>query len=229
MHPLKPLLLFSIGTAAIQASSPAEGQAAYSFTENNGTTIWLGATPPASASLITSTQVVTLQPLPPDYVAPPLETTPVTSYLTLSPTEKITETRTETLTLGISTASASAGAYTGLAFNGWNSSMSSFITVKSPAIGPVKVAENLAYYSGTAYPMPPHSTVSFSLGNATRHVKARAVADIVVATIDGVAVSWTNKYDGTYLSSSSTSPLVVPVTATALQSEPEFSRKFPRL
>ena len=29
----------------IQASSPAEGQALYSFTEDNGTTICLGATP----------------------------------------------------------------------------------------------------------------------------------------------------------------------------------------
>ena len=31
--------------SVIQASSPAEGQALYSFTEENGTTTWLGATP----------------------------------------------------------------------------------------------------------------------------------------------------------------------------------------
>lgn len=31
--------------SVIQASSPAEGQALYSFTEGNGTTTWLGATP----------------------------------------------------------------------------------------------------------------------------------------------------------------------------------------
>ena len=31
--------------SVIQASSPAEGQAAYSFAEDNGTTTWLGATP----------------------------------------------------------------------------------------------------------------------------------------------------------------------------------------
>lgn len=201
--------------SVIQASSPVEGQAAYSFIEDNGTTTWLGATPPASASLITSTQIVTLQPVPPGYVAPPVEITPVTSYLTLSSTKTITETRTETQTLASFTAFASAGAYTGLASHGWNSSISTLITVKSLAIGSVII--------------PPSGIVSFSPGNATHQIKARDVTDIVVATIDGVAVSWTNNYDGTFPSSSDTSPIAVPVTATALQSEPKSSRKFPRL
>ena len=216
--------------SVIQASSPDEGQGAYSFTEENGTTSWLGATPPASASLITSTQIVTLQPVPPGYIAPPMEIAPVTtSYLTLSSTETITETRTETQTLTVSTTPASVGAYTGLAANGWNSSMLTFITVKSPAIGSVTIANKLVSFPGTAYPIAPSSIVSFSSGNATRHNKARDVADLVVATIDGVAVSWTNNYDGIPMSTSDTSPTIVPVTATALQSEPESSRKFLRL
>lgn len=212
--------------SVIQASSLAEGQVAYSFTEDNGTTTWLGATPPISASLITSTQVVTLQPVPPGYVAPLVETTPVTSYLTLSATKTVTETLTETQTLAISIAAASAGAYTGVASNGWNSSISTFITVKFPPT--VTIAEKLAYHPGTVYPMVPSGIVPFSPGNATRHIKARDVGEIV-ATIDGVAVSWNNNYNGTSLSTSGTSQILVPVTVTALQSESEFSCEFPRM
>ena len=199
--------------SVIQASSPAEGQAAYSFTEENGTTTWLGATPPSSASLITSTAVITLQPVPPGYVSSQQAVTPLMSYLTLSSTETVTETRTETQTLGNSTASTLAGAYTGFASNGWNSSIPKFITVKSPPVGSVTIAEKLAYFSGTAYPIAPSGIVRSPSGYAARHIKARNVGDIVIATIDGVAVSWTNNYD--------------PVPATPLQLGPEPSRKFP--
>lgn len=38
-------VIFTQVVSVIQASSPAEDQAAYSFTEENGTTVWLGATP----------------------------------------------------------------------------------------------------------------------------------------------------------------------------------------
>lgn len=199
--------------SVIQASSPAEGQAAYSFAEDNGTTTWFGATPPASASLVTSTQVVTLQPVPTGSLAPLVDITPVTSYLTLSSTETITETLTETQTLAISTATASAGvvgAFTGFAYHGWNSSMSTFVTVKLPPIGSVTIAEQLPYRPGTAFPMVPSGIVPLSPSNATRHINARDVGEIV-ATIDDVVVSWTNNYDGTSLST--------------IQS----SRKFPRL
>ena len=215
--------------SVIQASSPSEGQAAYSFTEDNGTTTWLGATPPASGSLITRTQVVTMQPVPSGYVAPSMEVTPITSYLTVSSTETLTETHTETQTLAVLTASASAGAYTGLAANGWNSSISTLITVKSSAIGSITILEKLAQYSGTAHPMIPSGVVPFPRSNATRHNKIRDIADIISATIDGVIVSWTDNYDDTTLSSSDPSSTSVPVTATTSLSEPEFSRKCPRL
>lgn len=65
--------------------------------------------------------------------------------------------------------------------------------------------------------MAPSGIVPFPPGNATRPIKLRDVGDLVFATIDGVAVSWTNNYIGTFVSSSDTSPVVVPVTATALQ------------
>ena len=219
--------------SVIQTSSPSEGQALYSFTEDNGTTTWLGVTPPTSASLITSTQVVTVQPVPPSSVAPPVEATRVTNYLTLSSTETLTETLTETHTetqiLTVSIASASAGAYTGLASNGWNSSMSKFITVTSPAIGSVKIAEKVEQHPGTGYPMVSSGLVPVSRGNKTRHNKARDIADIIVATIDGVAVSWTNNYAGTPLSFSDTSSIIATITATTPQLEPESSRECPKL
>ena len=209
----------------IQASSPAEGQAAYSFAEDNGTTTWLGATPPASASLITSTQVVTLQPVPPGYVAAQEGATQVTNDSAVPHTAIITETRAETQTLviaTISTAYASARAYTGLASNGWNSSMSTFVTIRSAAIGSVMVG-------GISALPAPSGSVAVSRGHLTHLIKVRDVGDIVVATIDGAAVSWTNEYGGTSLSTPYTSPFVIPVTATALQPERESSRKFLRL
>lgn len=215
--------------SVIQASSPSGGQALYSFAEDNGTTTWLGATPPVSASLITSTQVVTMQPVPPGYIAPPVEVTPVTSYLTLSSTETLTETLTETQTLTVPIASASAGAYTGLASNGWNSSMSRFVTVKTPAIGSVTIEEKLAQYSGTAYPVVSSGLVPVPRGNTMRLNKVRDIADIIIATIDGVVVSWTNNDEGTPLSSSGTSPLVAPVTTTAPLLKSDTSRHCPRL
>lgn len=107
--------------------------------------------------------------------------------------------------------------------------MSTFITVKFPPIGSVTVAEKLAYYPGTAYPVAPSGVGPLSPGNATRHIiKARDVGE-VVATIDGLAVSWTNNYDGTSLSTSDVSSIIAPVTTTALQSDLESYRKFPRL
>ena len=152
-----------------------------------------------------------------------------TSFLTLSSTETVTETRTETQTLAISTVSAYDGAYTGFASNGWNSSMSTFIRAKSFTIGSVTVAEKLAYFPGTAHPAVSSRVVPLPPGNATRYVKARAAANIVVASIDGVAVSWTNNYDGSSASAFSTPPVVTPVIATALQSEPASSCKFQRM
>ena len=212
----------------VQVSSSAEDQAAYSFTEDNGTTAWLGATPPSSASLVISTHVVTLQPVPSGYVAPLTGVTPVSSYLTYSSTETVIEAQTRTRTLTFSAASASVGAYTGLASAGWNSSISTFITVISPAVGSVTVAESLARFSGTAYPRVSSGVAPLSLGNAKRHLEARDIPVIVSATIDGVVVSWTNNYDGTPSSTSNASPIVVPITATTSQSvEPDTSCKFP--
>ena len=214
--------------SVIHASSPSEGQAAYSFTYDNGTTTWLGATPPASASLITSTQVISLEPVPSGYVASPAKATPVTSYLTVSSTETLTETYTAAKSLAVLTASASAGAYTGLASNGWNLSMSTLITVKSPAIGSVTIAEKLAQYSITAYSVIPSGLVPFPRGNAARQNKVRDIENVISATIDGVVVSWTDNSDGTPPSSSDTSSSVVPVTATTPQFEPQSSCKCPK-
>lgn len=216
--------------SVIQASSPSEGQALYSFAEDNGTTTWLGATPPASASLITSTQVVTMQPVPPGYVAPPVEATPVTSYLTLSSTETLTQTLNDTQSPTISIAPVSAGAYTGLAYNGWNSSVSKFVTVKTPAIvGSITIEEKLAQYSVTAYPVLSSGLVTAPRGNKMRLNKVRDIADIIVATIDGVVVSWTDTFDGTPVSSSGTSPVVSSGTTTAPLLKADTSHKCSKL
>ncbi|KAK4691852.1 hypothetical protein P7C71_g5239, partial [Lecanoromycetidae sp. Uapishka_2] len=121
----------------IQATSNA---GAYSFTEENGTTSWLGQTPPASAVLVTATSYITLQPI--------ITSSPIvsegafsqsTTHLTLYSTETITETSTMTVTESSLAFSSAAGAYTGLKSNGWNATMTTLTKVKATATGTVTI------------------------------------------------------------------------------------------
>lgn len=196
----------------IHASSLLEGQGAYSFTEDNGTTTWLGATPPATASLLFSTHIVTLHPVP--LSSSPLQkgTSTVTRYLTVSSTETVTKILTETKTLSISTASAPS--YTGMGSGGWNSTMATLKKTKPLVTGPGKpvlyqsgVEVKLVHHDETAYPLNPSGTL-------TRRIKARGIGDVVVATIGGAVVSWTNNYAGSS-PSTKTEATMAPVTMTA--------------
>jgi len=206
----------------IPATSGAEG---YSFTEENGTTSWFGNTPPATAVLVTATSFITLQPvLTPSPAVSEEASAQLTTHLTLYSTETITETSTMTLTESYLMISSPAGAYTGLKSKGWNATMTTLRTVKaattgtgsskpshyqpafkaeekaavigaeaaapSPYLPALKAEKKAASFSGTAY------ALRTPLANSTGIIEARQAPNIVVATIDGVVVSWTNNWTG---------------------------------
>lgn len=176
----------TFSTPAISVIHAASPTAPYSFTEDNGTTIWLGGnTPPASASLVTSTSFITLHPVVSPWNSGVSEgrSAQATTYLTLSSTRTITETFTETLTHSLTTGLASAKGYTGFGSAGWNATFSEAKATATRS-GLVNVEEKAAG-KGLA--------LRTSYGNSTNHVEPR---QIIVATIDDVAVSWTNSYDG---------------------------------
>jgi len=214
-------------THVIQVLQASSLPGPYSFTEDNGTTIWMGGqTPPASASLVTSTSFITLQPVSTP-VSEGASAATTTSYVTISSTRTVTHTYSKTLTESISVVpaffSTSAEAYTGDGYTGygsggWNATLTTFRKLKvnptgsgriSPSVyepgAPVRVWSQ----QGGLYAPPTFSS------NSKRPIKPRQVGDIVAATVDGVTVSWTNIYDGSTPTVSEAGPTFVPVTATA--------------
>lgn len=103
--------------------------------------------------------------------------------------------------------------FSGLGLNGWNATFRTLIKEKlvGSANQPAKllsqqtgVKENLATRPGTGSFL---ATPSYS-SNATKNIEGRQLGSIVVATIDGVIVSWTNNYDGAALTTPT--PVVIP-------------------
>lgn len=97
--------------------------------------------------------------------------------------------------------------------NGWNTTLTAVPKEKAAESGtePLKplhklpnVKENHAASLGTA-----------SLAAVTKHIEARQLGAIVVATIEGVVVSWTNDYDG----SAAATPAPVPTKTHAALKE----------
>ena len=97
------------------------------------------------------------------------------------------------------TATTAFKSFPGLGLSGWNATFN----VKEKAVGSANepaqvlsqltgVKTNLATRPGTASLLAAPSYSS----NATNNIRARQLGSIVVATIDGVVVSWTNNYDG---------------------------------
>ncbi len=220
-------------TQVINLMPASDKPGPYSFTEDNGTTSWMGGqTPPASAQLITSTSTITLHPVStivPDASQGTSDIT-ATPHLTLSATETVTHTITETLTHFIPTVPASTR-YPGYGSAGWNASLTTFLKHTTAATGSrafkpsgqEPASKNLTSYHTAAVVTPT------AYGKSPRHIKARQVGGIVVATIDGVAVSWTNGFDGSSPTISYTGPAFVPVTATAPTFTGNAGYKFPTL
>lgn len=219
-------------THIIQVIKATAPPGPYSFTEDNGTTSWMGGqTPPASASLVTSTLFITLQPVS----TPGSEGTSATttSYVTISSTQTVTDTYTKSLIESLSVVPASTKAYTGHGYTGlgsagWNATLTTFLKLKvvptwsgraNPSVYEPGAAVHSLSQQGGLNPSPTSSIKS------TRLIKPRQVGDIIVATIEDVAASWTNSYDGSTPKLSEAGPTFVPVTATA----PPFGSKLAKV
>lgn len=100
--------------------------------------------------------------------------------------------------------------FTGLGLSGWNATFRTLLkeNIVGTANEPAKllsqqtgVKDNLVTRPGTASGLAAASglAVPSRYSNATNNIGARQLGSIVVATIDGVVVSWTNVYDGAAL------------------------------
>ena len=242
----------STQTISVVHVTPPTGDGIYSFTVDNDTTSWFGGqTPPATASLVTSTAFITLQPeIPPVSTVSQSQSATSTSYLTLLSTivtanpsppvselasAQTTSSSTETTTIDVTVietlahssrygASASAGLYFGHARSGWNATMTTLLKSKGHINPSLSVTEKATSLQGTSHPKATCTGSSARLLKArtgrSRLLKPRQVGDIVVDTIDGHVVSWTNEFDGQTPSTSEAveTPLSVPTTVQAVAS-----------
>ena len=178
---------------SVSTSQPTDKDQ-YSFINDHGTTSWIdGKVPATTASIATSTIVVTVRPQPKSTTLSSKTSKISTSFTTLFTTIYQTVDHTEVLTLGYSTAPSFSSWISAYSLNGWNVSLTSS---KVEAVGDVTSS---AYWTNTTvYP-----TVSALSGNTpsnyaklTERIHARQVGAVITATINGLAVSWTNSYGG---------------------------------
>ncbi|KAA6414004.1 MAG: hypothetical protein FRX48_02366 [Lasallia pustulata] len=145
--------------------------------------------------------------------APAANTSFSTVFWTIVTTEQVTETLTETTY----TVPRSTRILAGLGSSGWNTSLTTLQTIKA---GPTasRVSNQWSVQKGV-----PHTIVhslqsgySYSLsgsaasGYVSKNKVERQLGAIVYANINGVAVSWTNDYDGGSNPTSTTSTSATP-------------------
>ncbi len=229
--------IYTTLTSVVSIDEPSSApvvtdQGPYSFNVNGDSTSWFGGrTPPSTGSLVTSTSVVTLVPVPESSPAsnkglePTVSVTPTTSYTTTFLTTVVSWIHIETLTKSMPSSVASAKIFSGLGSNGWNVTYTTLKTVKA-SDGGSRVVKSAISKTGlndeTPLPLPgsaltlPASSPSMDL---TKHKHARQLGAVIDATIDGVVVSWTNNYQGDSASTSAlTSGPVGPMTTSTMVS-----------
>ena len=162
---------------------------------HDGSTLWLnGKTPTAGAQLVTTSTVVTLQPVP-DAQTSSLVDKPSTSTVTLSSTSFYTEVGTEILTLAsVPSIESPTRIYSPLNSKGWNVSSTTLQTLPSPT---KTATRGTVLYAGlsTGSKLPTLSTDS-SLGRNPKKLWPRQLGAVVTATIEGQIVTWINSYSG---------------------------------
>ena len=120
--------------------------------------------------------------------------------------------------------SASAGLYFGQARSGWNATMTTLLKAKGTINPSLSVAEKATSLQGTPYSKETRTAeverLILARNGRSRQIKPRQVGVIVVDTIDGHVVSWTNEFDGQTPSTSEAveTPLSVPTTVQAIAS-----------
>ena len=225
--------VFSI--AEPSSKSTVADQGPYSFNVNSGTTSWFGGKTPSNTGFFaTSTRVVTLVPVPKsssEFAKGPGPTpsdgsyTSVTSYTTTFLTTVTTKVHTETITESVSSGIAIAKIFSGLGSSGWNMTYSTLRTIKisgdsSCEVQPAPSAsENAGFIVEKLLPLlasVPALVTLPSSKNATQRNRVRQIGAVIDATIDGVAVSWTNNYSGS--SATTSAPKATPDAPMATSS-----------
>ena len=161
--------------------------------------------------------MVTTNPSPPVVELVAAQTTSCSSLLTKTTNSDVTVIKTLAHSSNYKP-SASAGLYFGQARNGWNATMTTLHKSRGPINLSLSLAEKGASLQGTSSPKEVSTGKPARLPKArigrSRLLKPRQVGDIVIDTIDGHVVSWTNEFDGQTPSTSEGvgTPLSVPTT-----------------
>ncbi|MCJ1226207.1 hypothetical protein MMC12_002856 [Toensbergia leucococca] len=226
----KYFLSFTKVISVLQATSTSvdANQGPYYFFEHNGTTVWLdGKTPPAGDALVTSTTTFVVDPTPtgPEKSSAQvsqsslasLTTTFSTTFLTIFTTEH----HTETLTESTSTLPVSANGFSSSGWNGWNATATTLRTVTGIVLNS-STAEPL-YYQTAFTQQRKDATSPGGSSNYTKPanesewstLSARQVGAVVVITLDGAVVSWTNSFNGIYPPPSPVTISSIPTTPTS--------------
>ncbi|KAK0517443.1 hypothetical protein JMJ35_000598 [Cladonia borealis] len=120
--------------------------------------------------------------------------------------------------------SASAGLYFGQARSGWNATMTTLVKSKGTINPSLSVVEKATSLHGTSYSKETRTAeierLILARNGRSRLLKPRQVGVIVIDTIDGHVVSWTNEFDGRTPSTSEAieTPISVPKTVQAIAS-----------
>ena len=187
----------------------------YYFYEQDGTLEWLdGKTPPATRSFLTSTAVITVEPVPTGVTLSDEEsavsTAPgsviSTTYSTISLYRVSTIYQTRVVTSTIPAPTASAKAFVALGSSGWNTSVPtltsfpSLLRASEENVAASSAASILGQTNATEKGNPTAQISNLatpsSATNVTKQLEARQLGATVVATIDGALVTWINTFDG---------------------------------
>ena len=178
------------------------------------------ATPTSYLTLLST--IVAANPSPPAL-------SELASAQTTNCSDHFTETTTIDLTVTETLAhsskygpSASAGLYFGQARSGWNATLTTLLKSKGPVNPSLSIAEKATSLQGTSYSKETRTAeverLILARNGRSRQLKPRQVGVIVIDTIDGHVVSWTNEFDGQTPSTSEAiaTPLATTVQAIAL-------------
>ncbi|KAL8729165.1 MAG: hypothetical protein Q9166_004904 [cf. Caloplaca sp. 2 TL-2023] len=236
-------------------SEPAEPSSApdgaYSFAEENGSTVWLGGkTPMSGAVYVTNTLVVTLQPQPSSTETVSFTTSSgttlsspdgtTTSWTTLSSTSFFTHYFTNALTPQTAATSLSAAKFSPYpGYNGWNATSttlqrlpSGIAHIESSKAHPKDLVTSVTSFalsklSGAHSKTPkvwtPSGHVAASVSFPVKQRQPRQVGALVTATIDGVVVTWTNVWAGESATTRPATSLDVPTSSTAVPTSEPFT------
>lgn len=180
-------------TVIHSSPTPTKPGGLYYFAVDDGVTHWLDEkAPPTGARLVTSSTVVIVSPMPTSQL-PSSASGPIPTFWTLTLTNFYTEVDAVTVSSNpTDSIKASTKTYSRLGLGGWNSST----TTSQQNLQSADLGSSVAY--GTTKTVFANSTQSVRTNenSSASRLQRRQVGALVIATIEGQVVSWTNEYQG---------------------------------